>query len=95
MKSKMAEKIRCPTYPCKIRRKAPACFSLVISLALLLFTPNSTAGNTATQYVIGDTTFSYGAGDPNVCLLKINLNGNLQWEKTFGGSELDGGGGNG
>jgi len=91
---------------------------LVISLALLLFTPNSTAGNTATQwqktfggsnyewgfsvqqtsdggYVIGDTTFSYGAGDPNVCLLKINLNGNLQWEKTFGGSELDGGGGNG
>jgi len=39
-------------------------------------------------YVAG-TTFSFGAGDRDVVLLKYSSTGLLQWEKTWGGASID------
>jgi len=41
-------------------------------------------------YVTGVTS-SYGAGSSDVWILKLDSNGNLIWNKTFGGSNDDGG----
>jgi hypothetical protein len=38
-------------------------------------------------YVIVSTTSSYGAGDSDVWLIKIDSNGARQWDQTFGGPE--------
>jgi hypothetical protein len=35
-------------------------------------------------YIIGATTNSFGAGDYNAYLLKTDVNGTLQWSKTYG-----------
>jgi hypothetical protein len=40
-------------------------------------------------YIAGDTE-SYGAGGSDVFLLKYDGSGNLQWSKTWGGSNYDG-----
>ena len=40
-------------------------------------------------YIIGGETNSYGAGDYDVYLVKTNSNGDLLWEKTFGGNGID------
>ena len=40
--------------------------------------------------IIGNTD-SKGAGDQDIWLLKLDNNGNLQWDKTYGGSNRDGG----
>ncbi|MCP4696511.1 MAG: hypothetical protein GY862_06650 [Gammaproteobacteria bacterium] len=40
-------------------------------------------------YIVAGYTYSYGAGDEDVFLLKYDNNGNLSWAKTTGGSTYD------
>ena len=40
-------------------------------------------------YVVGGKTDSNGAGDFDAWILKLNANGNAEWEKTLGGSDSD------
>lgn len=40
-------------------------------------------------YVISGWTGSFGAGRDDLWLIKVDANGNLQWQKTYGGPEDD------
>ncbi|MCI0612795.1 hypothetical protein L0244_07380, partial [bacterium] len=40
-------------------------------------------------YIVGGFTYSFGAGDADIWILKLNSSGDAQWQKTFGGSNLD------
>jgi len=42
-------------------------------------------------YAIAGATESFGAGERDVYVVKLDTNGNLQWTKTIGGPESDGG----
>jgi len=40
-------------------------------------------------YVIAGSTYSFGAGESDVYLIKTNPNGIMQWHRTFGGSGVE------
>ncbi|WP_421878704.1 DUF4493 domain-containing protein [Marinoscillum sp.] len=40
-------------------------------------------------YLIGGSSYSQGPGSPDIWLFKLDTDGILQWEKTFGGFSLD------
>lgn len=42
-------------------------------------------------YIVVGSTFSYGSGNGDLWIIKIDSNGNKIWDRTFGGSEQDGG----
>jgi hypothetical protein len=48
-------------------------------------TPTSDGG-----YLINAMTWSLGAGDPDMWLLKVDANFQAEWQNTFGGSDYDG-----
>ncbi len=40
--------------------------------------------------IVAGKTWSFGAGDADVWVLKLDENGNVKWQKTYGGSRYDG-----
>ncbi len=40
-------------------------------------------------YIIGGDTLSYGAGNGDLWLIKINSTGSIEWQKVYGGSSYD------
>jgi hypothetical protein len=40
-------------------------------------------------YILGGNTYSFGAGDRDAWVLKLDASGNAAWQKTYGGSDWD------
>jgi hypothetical protein len=41
-------------------------------------------------FIVAGLTYSFGAGSADIWVLKLNKNGVIEWQKTFGGSAFDG-----
>ena len=41
-------------------------------------------------YIVSGTTKSFGAGNKDIWILKLNHNGDIQWENTYGGNSDEG-----
>ncbi len=42
------------------------------------------------KYIVAGYTYSKGAGSEDAWVFELDTNGNLEWEKTYGGSKYDG-----
>ncbi|MEM3475698.1 MAG: hypothetical protein QXF83_03085 [Candidatus Bathyarchaeia archaeon] len=40
-------------------------------------------------YVIAGSTTSFGVGDEDLWILKVDINGNIEWQRTYGGTASD------
>ena len=40
-------------------------------------------------YVVTGNTYSFGAGDSDILALKLSFTGDIEWQRTYGGSEED------
>jgi hypothetical protein len=52
---------------------------------------NAVVQNADSTYVIVGSTLSFGAGQQNVYVIKINSNGDTLWTRTYGGTSLESG----
>ena len=57
---------------------------------MLIDAGNCLGQTTDGGYIIAGTTYSFGAGDSDLYLVKTDSAGNLIWGHTFGGTEMDG-----
>jgi len=51
---------------------------------------NSIQQTTDGGYIVAGGTSSFGTGETDVYILKLNSKGEVQWQKTFGGESFDG-----